>query len=411
MWRVWILPFLDSCVSAEQQHPLFIAFGDFGEDRDEFQKVVAELRRYPRAQFIALLGDLFYPKGVKSVNDAQFSIFKQFESVSDIFYPVLGNHDYGYAESPSALIAYSKVNPKWHMPSRYYSKRMRLEKSNANLCMFFIDTYVFDSDQKKWLESELSACQGEDTYRIIFGHHPIVSAGIYARCKDLKRRLAPLVPLIEKYNLDAYVSGHEHQMQALEKDRVHYLISGASSQLSRGKKGDRTLWKDKIKFVDDLYPGFLAFHETAEGLSYSFIRAADGARENILYSASLRKIAAPTTLPTTLPRVTTATSEEPKRFSESITTTLPRVTTATSGAFIQTRTLTDSNTAFSSDLNPTAAPSLTERAQTSTDMTGTSAREEFEIFAEIEMPLLTSHGLSIRSVHCAALLVIIQMCL
>jgi hypothetical protein len=27
------------------------------------------------------------------------------------------------------------------------------------------------------------------------------------------------------------------------------------------------------------------------------------------------------------------------------------------------------------------------------------------------MPLLTSHGLSIRSVHCAALLVIIQMCL
>lgn len=271
---------------------LFIAFGDFGEDRAEFRQLVGELRgkAYNKVQFVALLGDCFYPKGVKSVEDPQFSIFKRFEFVSQSFYPVLGNHDYGYTESPAAMIDYSKVNPRWKMPAKYYMERRPLV--SGELCMYFIDTHVFEKAQQNWLESSLAACQGNDKYRIIFGHYPVMTVGSYAHSGTTKRTYSLLVPLMKKNNVDAYISGHEHQMQAFVHEGMHFLISGASSQLNRNKNGDRSVWRNELKFVDDMNPGFLAFYinDEGRGLKYSFIQAGTG---KALYSASLRSLNIP----------------------------------------------------------------------------------------------------------------------
>lgn len=275
----------------------FIAFGDYGEDRAEFRKLVGELRgkAYSRVQFVALLGDCFYPKGVKSVKDPQFSIFKKFEFVAPNFYPVLGNHDYGYTESPAAMIEYSKVNPRWKMPAKYYMERRRLVEesvSSGELCMYFIDTHVFEKAQQNWLESSLATCQGNDKYRIIFGHYPVMSVGIYAHSGTTKRTYSLLIPMMKKFKVDAYISGHEHQMQAFVHEGVHFIISGASSQLNRDKKGDRSVWQNELRFVDDVNPGFLAFYiqDEGSGLKYSFIQAGTG---KALYSASLRSLNIP----------------------------------------------------------------------------------------------------------------------
>lgn len=279
-------------VAAER--PLFIAFGDYGEDRPEFRQLVSELNKQrEKVEFVALLGDLFYPKGVKSVEDVQFTLFEKFQFLSDSFHPVLGNHDYGYRESVSSLIAYSDLNPKWKMPARYYMRRIWMQKLKAEVCLFFIDTHVFESDQADWLRTHLASCQGSDKYRILFGHYPIFSVGVYEKSHSTRKNQINLLPIIEKFCVDAYISGHEHQLQAFERSGTHFLISGASSQLNRnkGRRDKESLWKKELKFVNDSNVGFLVFYEdqVSSRLTYSFIQAGQGGGK-VLYSSPLRQI-------------------------------------------------------------------------------------------------------------------------
>jgi hypothetical protein len=37
-------------------------------------------------------------------------------------------------------------------------------------------------------------------------------------------------PLLERYDIDCYVSGHDHTLQALFSDRVWYLVSGGGGE-------------------------------------------------------------------------------------------------------------------------------------------------------------------------------------
>ena len=42
------------------------------------------------------------------------------------------------------------------------------------------------------------------------GHHPVVSAGIHGNTPYL---LSNLKPLMEEYDVTAYISGHDHNLQ------------------------------------------------------------------------------------------------------------------------------------------------------------------------------------------------------
>jgi tartrate-resistant acid phosphatase type 5 len=269
-----IVPGIVTC----DRTPLFYAFGDFGENSTSMKTVISQLHAQPQAPVVFLLGDLFYPRGVKSVTDPQFKLFDSFSDISERFIVMAGNHDYGYSESVPALMEYSRIEPKWIFPARYYMKRVDLANGNG-ICAFVLDTHVFEKPQLNWLETNLQTCMQLNMFRIIFTHYPVLTSGIYAKSKNVAKIRNKLVPLIEKYGVHAYISGHEHSSQVFEQKGVQYIISGATAQMNRKKAFEASYWKEARRFFNDREAAITAFYldsDDPNSIPYSFIRASDG---------------------------------------------------------------------------------------------------------------------------------------
>ncbi|MBT1703486.1 purple acid phosphatase family protein [Chryseosolibacter indicus] len=232
----------------------FIVMGDWGRNGEDHQKQVAaqmgKTASEASVDFIIATGDNFYPLGVASEYDPLWKY--SFEDIYTAFslqwdwYPVLGNHDYG--ANPEAQVNYSKISRRWRMPSRYYSKQISINGDTTQQILFaFIDTvplikgyyngnghHVHDQDstaQKLWLEKVLSTTSPNIKWKIVVGHHPMFTGGGRTESHDTRSIRSVLQPLLEKYNVDAYVAGHEHSLQhMIAENKVHHFISGAASE-------------------------------------------------------------------------------------------------------------------------------------------------------------------------------------
>ena len=86
---------------------------------------MAEQAERVQAQFVLSNGDNVYSWGVGSVHDPRFEqIFEKPFTLDEQFnqmpwYMALGNHD--RRGNIDAQIEYSALNPRWVLPSRYYS--------------------------------------------------------------------------------------------------------------------------------------------------------------------------------------------------------------------------------------------------------------------------------------------------
>lgn len=199
-------------------------------------------------RFAATVGDNFYERGVASTKDAQWK--RKFENVYDAkrfpfpFYAVLGNHD--WAGNPRAQIAYAKTpGTRWRMDNFWYqrtffasAKPQRNEKPLADF--FFIDTDLWNLGQEKlahtqlaWLEKSLMGSRAR--WQIVVAHHPLFTDGMHAVDGDLPNLRAKLLPLFARYGVDAYLSGHDHDLQRIQtpKSKTLFLISGAGGQVRR----------------------------------------------------------------------------------------------------------------------------------------------------------------------------------
>jgi hypothetical protein len=233
----------------------FLVMGDWGRNGADHQKQVAQQMGKTasdiRAQFIIATGDNFYPSGVISEFDPLFRY--SFEDIYTAFslqwdwYVVLGNHD--YKSNPDAEVAYSKISRRWKMPARYYSKKFFINGDTSQVVLIaFIDTDPFipefysNSDygpnvktqdstkQKKWLEKVLGDKSPDIKWKIVVGHHPMYTGGSRTEAYDTKAIRNVLKPIIEKYKVDAYLSGHEHSLQDIVVGSTHQFISGSASE-------------------------------------------------------------------------------------------------------------------------------------------------------------------------------------
>lgn len=229
----------------------FLVMGDWGRHGEPNQKKVAEQMANAMVglsgKFIIATGDNFYPKGVMSDRDPSWqssfeNVYWQHPLYND-WYVVLGNHDYG--SNPDAQIAYSQVSARWHMPARYYSIKKEIS-GTASAEFFFIDSNPFQNDyytdkefaprlraadsaaQKKWLETSLA--NSTATWKFVVGHHPLFSAGKRkGKTSDMENAFGKL---FDKYHVDAYFCGHEHQLEHNQPEgyRFHEFISGSASE-------------------------------------------------------------------------------------------------------------------------------------------------------------------------------------
>lgn len=230
----------------------FLAIGDWGRDGASHQKDVAVAmgRRgaHRSSRFVVTVGDNFYDNGVQSADDPQWqSSFENIytaRSLQTPWFATLGNHD--YRGVPQAQLDYALKSPRWRLPSRYY-KVSGMEFGAPHVDFFMIDTsplvnkYRSDTDsvirnnvlgqdvalQLDWLERELASSQAP--WKLVFGHHPIFSGG--SSHGNTPEMIAQVEPILKRNGVQAYIAGHDHDMQYIERDGLHLIQTGAGSEV------------------------------------------------------------------------------------------------------------------------------------------------------------------------------------
>lgn len=234
----------------------FIAMGDWGRNGADHQKQVAKQMGITasdvKAQFIISTGDNFYPSGVISPQDPSFKysfedIYTDFSLQWD-WYVILGNHD--YKSNPDAQVAYSKISRRWKMPARYFAKKFPINGDlNSQVLIAFIDTNPLIPEfyknveygpnvkgqdttaQKRWLAKTLEDKDPSIKWKIVVGHHPMYTGGSRTDGYDTKAIRSSLKPMLDRYGVDVYLTGHEHSLQYLKPEgKTHHFISGAASE-------------------------------------------------------------------------------------------------------------------------------------------------------------------------------------
>lgn len=198
------------------------------------------------SKYCLTLGDNFYYDGVKSTEDHRWK--STFENVftdpslqsDDYFRVLLGNHDHN--GNTTAQVQYSNISKKWRMDDLYwsFSEKIPVGDKTVTLDTIMIDTVIwsgsehyFDDEgnmhsvngdqlpgpsdpiaadkQKSWLEDKLKNSFAD--YVIVAGHYPVYSICEHGPTNIL---VEELIPLLEKYNVSAYLNGHDHCQELVD---------------------------------------------------------------------------------------------------------------------------------------------------------------------------------------------------
>lgn len=272
----------------------FIIVSDWGRngitDQQEVADQMAKTADSASVEFIATCGDNFQINGVASDQDplwmVNFENVYKGNSLHVDWYPVLGNHD--YKGNTQAEIDYSKISRRWRMTDRNYTFSKKINDSISARFIFLdtpplIDEYRNNPEEYpdaikqnadkeiKWLKDVLA--NSKEQWKIVFGHHPVYSAS--QKHGNTKEMISRVKPLLEQYNAQFYICGHDHDFQHLrEKGRnVDYIVTGTGSEIRPSSSNEMSLFSKSE-------PGFSVISLKADSLRICFV----GKNGNIVYS-------------------------------------------------------------------------------------------------------------------------------
>jgi acid phosphatase len=253
----------------------FCAFGDWGQKSQTLSDVVATLRATGHAResdFILLLGDNFYDDGIRSTRDRRWA--RSFESAFpgegfDLpFHAVLGNHD--HMGNVAAQVEYSAINTRWRMPAFYYKESFG-PPGRPLVDVFCLDTTPLHVGERSarnqllWLEERLTSSKAR--WRVVAGHHPLLSGGTSG---SLVRSRKELTELFERYRVHVYLSGHDHDLELLHAPGGWLQVVSGSNSRPR-KVG----WLEESLLVSD-EPGYVRVTATLDDLYLEYVTVQRG---------------------------------------------------------------------------------------------------------------------------------------
>ena len=245
----------------------FFFWGDWGQNVPanesesgvgyEEKKVATQVEAFAammKPAFFCLLGDNFYEIGVQNTTDPLWQkYYRALYTAPDTYvpwYPTLGNHDYYSGPSPQAEIDYYKERKdnRWTMPDYQYTRTWNIPGSSKTMQIVFINTpaicpeaesgvgkinWPTDPVQQafiwqptlQWVENTLAASTAD--LLIVSGHYHVYTntAGDSLKPEGLCLQ-QKLVPLMKKYQVAAYMNGHEHNFEHHFIGGIHYLTVG-----------------------------------------------------------------------------------------------------------------------------------------------------------------------------------------
>jgi acid phosphatase len=263
----------------------FLVVGDWGRQGNSRQREVAvQMGRSAAAwdsRCVLSVGDNFYEDGVASTSDPQWhSSFEDIYAAPALqipWYVALGNHD--YRGSPQAQVEYTQTGARWRMPARYF-KISGANIGAPHLDLFFIDTSrlvhkyrdsvdgaiaanVATQDihaQTQWLDHELGLSAA--LWKLVIGHHTLRSGG--SKHGETPEVIALVEPLLQRHRVQAYINGHDHDLQHIRRGGIDLVCTGAGSEVRPVRKVQGTLFCAARS-------GFTSLTSSAESLELAFV--------------------------------------------------------------------------------------------------------------------------------------------
>ena len=274
----------------------FLIVSDFGWNGEKYQQVVADQMAKTAdsidAKFITTCGDNFQIAGVASPQDPlwkfSFEDVYKAQSLQVEWYPVMGNHD--YKGNTQAQIDYTKISRRWRMTDRYYTIVKNINDS-ISVRLIFLDTPPFvteyrnnptgypdaikqDTDKEiKWLDNVLA--NAKEQWIMVFGHHPVYSASLkHGNTPEMIERVKPL---LEKYHVQFYFCGHDHDFQRLKEkgSNIDYIVTGTGGETRPCNTNEMSLFSKSE-------PGFSVVSLKGNKARVCFV----GVNGNIIYDFS-----------------------------------------------------------------------------------------------------------------------------
>jgi tartrate-resistant acid phosphatase type 5 len=265
----------------------FFVLGDWGrEGKSDQTKVaiaMAKQARHDKPDFILSTGDNFYDNGVASIHDKQWNTsWKNIYAARPLqipWYVALGNHD--YHTNAEVEVEYTKHSKLWNMPARYFAFEEPVDDTTTALFLI-LDTSPFvtayqEKDEKyhvssqsttrqlEWMDSVLSHSKAK--WKFAAGHHPIYSAA--GKHGDTHELIDNVLPIFQRYHVQAYFCGHDHNLQRLSDRGLTSYVSGGGSESREDitKRGDLAFGASST--------GFLEIKLSSDMLQASFYNSKD----------------------------------------------------------------------------------------------------------------------------------------
>jgi 3',5'-cyclic AMP phosphodiesterase CpdA len=202
----------------EKDSTRFAVIGDSGTgDRQQFDVAnqMVAYQNQTKFDFVIMLGDNIY--GGHSASDFARKFEQPYKALLDRgikFYASIGNHD-----DPNVERQYKPFN----MGGQRYYKFKR-----GNIAFFVLDSTYMDPTQLTWLEEQLR--DSNEKWKIAYFHHPLFNVGKH-HGPDVDLRLK-LMPLFQKYGVNAVFSGHEHVYERVKPvNDIYFFVLGSSGKL------------------------------------------------------------------------------------------------------------------------------------------------------------------------------------
>lgn len=214
-----------------------LATADFGSGNSAQRAVGAQMgaiqSRDP-VDLVILGGDNIYATSawgdgdLKGIEQTFYKPYRELIAAKVPFHAVLGNHDIRSANG-DPQIAFRPFG----MKGRWYTVRQ------GPVEFFMLDTNVNApwQHQLPWLRKSLAASTAP--WKVVVGHHPIYSAGLYGDDRTLINRLTPL---FERHGVQLYINGHEHNYERTRplSGTTYLTVGGGGASLRPVVANSRT---------------------------------------------------------------------------------------------------------------------------------------------------------------------------
>jgi hypothetical protein len=151
-----------------------------------------------------------------------------------------------------------------------------------------------DTKQLDWIAATLKASTAD--WKFVLGHFPVhsITTGEHGDTASLIKQLQPV---LEAGGADGYWSGHDHILQHIVINNLHYFGSGAGGQRHTGVN---TKYPGLTGYAQGQF-GFMTHNGTKTALTSAFVSCAGVDRCSTKYSYTFSKVPTPPPAPTPKP--------------------------------------------------------------------------------------------------------------